>query len=472
MDRLGRTLCLVVGAMLAAAILLGAAAPAHAHSGEESYIYLNISQDSIEGQVELPISDVNTVLGLDLPDGGDGMRAAVDDEAGTIIDYAATHLQMANAEQTEVWPLVFENEIELLEEGTGSYVILPFEVDQEFADVPQRFTVTYDGIIESIDGKSGLLLIANDWDAGVFKNDGDHLLVFSAGNTTQLVDRDASFWTGFVAVIDLGAEHIRIGTDHILFVLALVLPSVLIFTRGEGWRAEPSFAASLWRVTKIATMFTIAHSVTLSLGGLGLVSLPARPVETFIALSIAAAAAHNFYPVFANKEWLLAFGFGLFHGLGFAGLLEDLGLSDNNRFWSLLGFNIGIELGQLVIIFLIFPVLFVLRRTRAYPWVFYGGSAALGIAALGWAMERGLDMPERVSPLVDPVFAWPRAFWVVLALGAVAVVYQRWEASHGRLRSLIDLLPGPAFQRHGVPPSTPVDDEAPPRPDDDLQPVG
>jgi hypothetical protein len=250
-----------------------------------------------------------------------------------------------------------------------------------------------------------------------------------------------------------------------------VLPSVLIFTRGEGWRAEPSFAASLWRVTKIATMFTIAHSVTLSLGGLGFLSLPPRPVETFIALSIAAAAAHNFYPVFANKEWLLAFGFGLFHGLGFAGLLEELGLADNNRFWSLLGFNVGIELGQLVIIFLIFPVLFVLRRTKAYPWVFYGGSAALGIAALGWAIERGFDLPERVNPWVDPFFAWPRAFWVVVVLGIVAVVYQRWEASRGHLRALGDLLPGPAFQRRGTP-ATPTVDEVPPHEDDDLQPVG
>lgn len=466
---------LLAVAGIALVLLLGATSPAGAHSGEQSYVYLDIGESSISGRIEFVIDDLNEVLGLDIPQDEAGATAAVEADLEVIQEYAAEHFVIGDEAGTEQWPVVFTDEFEVLELSAGGYAIIHFDVDRTFSEVPQRFTVTYDAIIEAKPQRDAFLLIENDWHAGVFNNEADQLLRYTSDSTTQVVDRDASFLKGFWTVIGLGAKHIEIGTDHIMFVLALVIPSVLVFTRGEGWRPIPSFRSGLWRVTKVATMFTLAHSVTLTLGGLDILDLPPRPVETFIALSIAAAAIHNVYPIFVNREWVLAFCFGLAHGLGFAGLLDELGLADQNRFWSLLGFNLGIEMGQLVIIFLVFPVLFLLRRTRLYPVVLYGASMGLALAALGWAGERALDLPERVNRFVDPVLAWPRAFWIMIGAAVLAAGYNRWEAANGHLRSNDDLLPGPQFQRRGGRPSSPSPSSGPteePPSLDDLQPVG
>ena len=244
-------------------------------------------------------------------------------------------------------------------------------------------------------------------------------------------------------VIELGAEHIRIGSDHILFIFALVLPSVLVFRRWHDddearWHPSARFGSSLWRVLKIVTMFTIAHSITLALGGLGVVELPSRFVEAVIALSIAAAALHNLHPVFTDKEWVLAFGFGLFHGFGFAGLLSDLGLDRSNRIPSLLGFNIGVELGQAAIILMVFPILFILRRTRLYLPILRASSIALAVIAMAWAAERIFDYDTRVDRLVNPILRWPRSALLVLAGLVIATAIYAVERSRGRLRPTID----------------------------------
>ncbi len=263
------------------------------------------------------------------------------------------------------------------------------------------------------------------------------MLRYTPNSTTQLVELDdASWWKGMRAVVGLGVEHIRIGSDHILFVLALVLPSVLVFRRKEGWLPARTFGSTLWRVLKIVTMFTIAHSVTLALGGLGIVELPPRLVEAVIAISIALAALHNVRPIFVNKEWLLAGGFGLFHGFGFAGLLSELGLDRSNRIASLLGFNVGIELGQAVIILVLFPALFLMRRTRAYLGIMYAGSVVLALVALGWALERVFGLESSVSTVVDPVLDWPRSLWITVVITAIAAVLYWSDRSAGRLRPL------------------------------------
>ena len=131
------------------------------------------------------------------------------------------------------------------------------------------------------------------------------------------VDLDnPSIWRAFTGTVALGMEHIFIGTDHILFVLVLLLPAVMVFSLADGWGPVPSFKDGLFRVLKIATSFTIAHSITLALGGLGIVELNSKLVETIIAVSIIATAFHNLKPIFANREALIAFAFGIFHGFG------------------------------------------------------------------------------------------------------------------------------------------------------------
>ena len=172
----------------------------------------------------------------------------------------------------------------------------------------------------------------------------------------------------------LGFEHILpAGADHILFVLGLFL---------LGRRFRPL----LWQVTA----FTLAHSVTLVLSSYDLVSLPSRPVESLIALSIAYVAAENLATT-ELKPWrpAVVFAFGLLHGLGFADVLRELGLPSDHFMTALVAFNLGVELGQVAVLLLAFAAVGWFRRK---PWYRKGvvlpGSILIGAIGLYWFLER------------------------------------------------------------------------------------
>jgi len=178
-----------------------------------------------------------------------------------------------------------------------------------------------------------------------------------------------------------------------LFLLSLLLPAVLI-RRDRQWQPTSSFRAAFIDVAKVVTAFTIAHSITLSLAVLGIVSLPSRLVESAIALSVVFAALNNVRPWVDNARWIAAFGFGLLHGFGFAGALADLGLPTVSLALSLAGFNIGVELGQLAIVALFLPLAFAIRATRAYRRLaLAGGSLAIAALASVWFFERAFNVP-------------------------------------------------------------------------------
>lgn len=417
-------------ALLVVVFVAGMVQTASAHSGDQSYVFLEIYGDELEGTVHFPVEDLNEILGLDIPQDEEGATEAISANLGLIQTYASEHLAMGV--NTTDWRIVYDG-FEVLTPFAGTYAVLPFTVNEVFDPVPREFTVFYDGVIGTLSDKDALLLIEADTATGTYAKE-QELLRFTSDSTEQFVSlEEGSWWDSVSGIIDLGIEHIRIGTDHILFIFALVLPSVLIFTGSNRWEPARSFGSSLWRVLKIVTMFTLAHSVTLALGGLGIIELPEKPVEVLIALSIALAAIHNLRPVFQNKEWALAFGFGLFHGFGFAGLLSELGLDRTNRIQSLLGFNIGVEIGQVVIILVVFPALFLLRRTRFYLPFMRFGSVLLALAAIGWAIERVFEVEVGVSRIVDPILAWPRSFWLAVVVTIAAAFLYLRERATGRL---------------------------------------
>ena len=146
-------------------------------------------------------------------------------------------------------------------------------------------------------------------------------------------------------------------------------------------------------VLKIVTAFTVAHSITLTLAVLGWVSLPTRLVESAIAVTVLLAALNNVFPLMRERRWLAAFGFGLIHGFGFAGALKDLGLPPGALGLSLFGFNLGVEIGQLTLVAIFFPLAFRLRFTAFYRrGVLRVGSVAIAILALIWLMERAFNL--------------------------------------------------------------------------------
>jgi hypothetical protein len=259
--------------------------------------------------------------------------------------------------------------------------------------VPERLTIDYRVLFDALPGHRGFLLVEHNWATGTFANEGQISLVFSAADPRQEFDiASGGRLRGFLAVVKVGVEHIWMGFDHLLFLVALLLPSVLVRKDGR-WRDGADFVPALINVVKIVTAFTVAHSVTLSLASLGLVHLPGRLVEVIIAASIAIAAADLVFPVFRGRIWLVVFGFGLFHGFGFAGALEEMGLLRENLGLSLLAFNLGVELGQVAIVIALFPVLFAVRRIPAYTHVALPLAAAGMIAiSIGWVVERAFDV--------------------------------------------------------------------------------
>ena len=161
--------------------------------------------------------------------------------------------------------------------------------------------------------------------------------------------------------------------------------------RNGRWIPVGTLRSALLSVLAVVTAFTISHSITLTLAALGVVGLPSRLVESGIALSVLLAALNNIWPLVTRRVWLLAFGFGLVHGFGFASVLADLGLPREALALSLAGFNIGVELGQLAVVLLVVPLIFLLREQRFYrPVVLIGSSSAISMLALVWLVSRVL----------------------------------------------------------------------------------
>lgn len=432
-----RMVSIVAGAValviMACALLWSGAPTAGAHAGNQSYVYLDVTNSSLSGRVEFPFGDLRTVFGIDL----DGMSrpealAALTAKGDALRAYAAAHFSVGAG--GTAFPTTFDG-VELLEGASFvEYVVLPFTSDLGGTSPPRVLDVRFDPFFDEIPGRDALLLIGNNWKAGVIDNPDEVLLKFDPGTRTQPVDLgEQAWWKSIAASIGLGLNHIRTGPDHILFVLVLLLPSVLMYRQGT-WEPSGTFGGGLWRVLKIATMFTVAHSITFTLAGLDLLPLPpAKFVESVIAASIAAAALHNLRPVLPNKEWAIAFAFGLFHGLGFASLVSGLEVPKTTQLVSLLGRNVGIEIGQAIVILLTFPALHLARRTRLYRPAFLVGSTAMAAVAVGWMIERIAEVDLGINTIVDKIVGFPRSIAVAAVLIAIAAAIHWNEKRAGRL---------------------------------------
>ena len=200
------------------------------------------------------------------------------------------------------------------------------------------------------------------------------------------------------SAITLGVHHIFAGIDHLLFLIALLLPSVLV-RKGSvpgarakpitGWEPVASFRPAVMDVLKIVTAFTVAHSITLSLSALEVLRLPSRFVESGIAASVVLAAVNNIFRVLDEDRWTAAFALGLLHGFGFSATLMDLGLPRKNLVLTLFGFNVGVEVGQMCVVAAFLPLAFLARRTISYRRLgLVTGSVVIAAVASAWFVER------------------------------------------------------------------------------------
>jgi hypothetical protein len=195
-------------------------------------------------------------------------------------------------------------------------------------------------------------------------------------------------------------RHIAEGTDHLMFLLALLLPAPLLAC-GSRWGRSGTTAHSLRYILGIVTAFSVGHSVTLALAASGMVHVPSRPIEVLIAVSILLSAIHAIRPMFPRREAAIAAFFGLIHGLAFATALSGLGFGGWYRLINLLGFNLGIEAMQILVVTVTLPSLLLLSRTPAYSLLRVGGALFAALASIGWIIERLLNARSAIDPLVE-----------------------------------------------------------------------
>ncbi len=348
--------------------------PAFGHSLSSSYLNLEIDGQHFSGHLQLAVQDLELSLGLDEDQNGDVTWGEISRNANNIERFVRNGFSITQGGNPCTYTLSSSMINEL---NAGTFVYLPISGQCHNAgELQLDYRLMFD-----IDASHRAI-------ATVTAGEAVQSLLFSPNNPSVTLNLSAaSIWSHYYHFILEGIWHIWIGLDHILFLVALILPLVI------GYRNEPVMRRSHGAIARdillVVSAFTIAHSITLILASLNVVSLSSRLVESIIALSVAISGINVIYPIFLNKHWQIAFGFGLIHGFGFAGVLGDLTLPTEQFVSALLSFNIGVEIGQLVIVALLVPTLLLMSNPR---WLGRATALATGsaIAGLGsiWVLER------------------------------------------------------------------------------------
>nr|WP_255428328.1 HupE/UreJ family protein [Ramlibacter cellulosilyticus] len=360
-----------------------AATPAWAHKPSDSYLTLRGEEDGIAVRWDIALRDLDYVLQLDADGNGELTWGEVRRREGDITKLAIERLALSS--QGEACPLSATGPMMLDRHSDGTYAVLALHA--RCARLAGSIQAQYGLFVDVDPSHRGLL----QWTPPGASQ--PQARVFAADSAKQELPLAApGAWETLRQYVVEGIWHIWIGFDHILFLLALLLPSVLVRDAG-GWTPTPSLKRAGVEVLKVVTAFTLAHSITLSLAVLGLVSLPSRVVESVIAASVVLAALNNLRGTVDRRRWVMAFVFGLVHGFGFASVLADLGLPQGALALALVGFNVGVELGQLAIVAVFLPLAYALRTTGFYRvGVLRFGSIAVALLAGWWFVQRAFDL--------------------------------------------------------------------------------
>lgn len=356
--------------------------PVSAHQPDTSYLKVEIGDDAILSRFTFDAVTLQQIV-PDIDENGDGALSLGEAESAqprveaylrerVFLDLDGVEAAWGES-QALIWPHEDGGDITPEERHL---LLVHFPFDLAIAARPEEILVTYDVFIELgtrhqvlaellVDGAEKLPV--------VFRLDEpDYLLHVGAALEEAPKER---VWHTLARFFRLGMEHIFAGYDHLLFLLALIV------------------ASRFRQVVAIVTAFTIGHTVTLILAATGTVSLPSRWVESGIALTIIYVAAENLWRGGSSgHRWLLAGFFGLVHGFGFAGILRQLGLPRDGLAGALLSFNIGVEVGQVLVVLALFPLLVLLDRSESAPRIKAILSMAILLFGVCWLFDRAFAL--------------------------------------------------------------------------------
>ncbi len=376
---------------------------ASAHKLNQSYVFFQVKEDGLTGRFEIILEDANKIVPMDSDGDGKITREEFLPKAPELFESLSQALTLRHEGQTlNITSTGFDTL------GAGVVVDrklfgqLSFDIEG-LSEAPEAIEMEYVYLFDGVDPThSGYAIIEENYRTGISENESFISLIFGPSSGAQELSLMGQSW--FTVLYDFvihGVWHIWIGYDHILFLVSLLISSVMLLKARE-WFPRETFGSAFWSVLKIITLFTLAHSVTLSLAALGLVSIPAPFIEFVIAISIAVMALDNIFPIFHKRAWIILFGFGLIHGFGFANVLAPLGMDPQHVGVTLAAFNIGVEIGQAAIVAVLFPILYLLRKTAFYkPVVMKLGSLILIAIALYWAYDRSPELIEGINRIIE-----------------------------------------------------------------------
>jgi hypothetical protein len=384
---------------LVALSLLLAASFAGAHKASDSYLQITAAPGQLDMRWDIALRDLDVALDLDSDADGRLTWGEVRTAWPRIEGYALRRLAI------EGCPLASIGR-SLERRNDGAYAVLllrsactlptgaPRISYGLFADVDPthrgiaKVQRAGQGVALSVLEPTDTMVAAAPTPASAIEAVGGGAMSSSTAASSPDVSSEAMSAHGRWEFLLEGIRHILTGYDHVLFLLCLLLPSVMRRVP-PSWQPVQRLGQAVWPVVGIVSAFTVAHSITLGLAALKLVSLTPVFIEPAIAATIVLAALDNLLPIFPVRRVVVAFFFGLIHGFGFAGVLAELNLPRADFAWALLQFNLGLEAGQLVIVAIATSVLFGLRRWRGYPKVVIGAGSALAIAiGVAWLIER------------------------------------------------------------------------------------
>ena len=365
--------------------LAAIASTAFAHKSSDSYLQIDAAPGKLAVRWDIALRDLD--IALDLDTDGDGKLTWGEVKAAwpRIESYAMAHMAIEGCE-------LRATERGLERRNDGTYAVLHLTSTCTLGGPPK---ISYSLFSEVDPTHRGIAKVQRPGEALVLSvldpsraAAGEASASSASGGASGSASREAASAPSRWQFLGEGIRHILGGYDHVLFLLCLLLPAVMRRTPG-GWQPVERLSQAILPVVGIVSAFTVAHSITLTLAALKLVSLSSSFIEPAIAVTIVLAALDNIWPIFPVRRIVVTFFFGLIHGFGFASVLAELNLPTADFAWALLQFNVGLEMGQLMIVGVATAVLFGLRGWSRYgTLVIRGGSlVAMTIAGL-WFIER------------------------------------------------------------------------------------
>jgi hydrogenase/urease accessory protein HupE len=289
-----------------------------AHQTKLSSSLLKIDGSSVRGEVEVNVLDLEAALDTILFNRDTSLDLeAIELRSDAIFNYVAINNRLYCDSVAQV-PTKFGDF-----RFDGEHLIIGLDWLCGGTALPTRYSVS---LFQEVDTQSRHVVSVS--------GDQSFVELLSADNQqVSLLTQKHSWWDLVLKFIISGFEHIAIGFDHIAFLIAVIV-----------------LGRTFWPLFKVITAFTIAHSITLTLAVLNVVTIPTTVIEPLIALSIVYVAMENFFVADIKRRYWLTFIFGLIHGFGFASVLRDFGLPQDGLIWALASFNVGVEIGQLVIV--------------------------------------------------------------------------------------------------------------------------